>query len=424
MLEAFGHVPWSAAREAIAVDGRRVTLTRRTNIVDAGRHLLGGLLSWSVREHRARDRISACRGRGHESDPPAASSRCCGPWGPTIDDGQSPRVAGGEPVADRAGEGRAPRKVSRSRPSVWCRSAIDEFPALLRGGGLCPRARRVLTGARELRVKESDRIAAMADGTGRPSACDARAAGRRHAHPRRERPNGGRVDSLGDHRIAMAFAVAGPAGPRRPVVVENCAQRSRYLVSRTFAELARGAGLDVRLRRRTADEGRRCERAGDCHRRPRAASARAPSARRLAALGLGFHLLDSGALYRLVALGAAERIRWPSDDVPALAALAVGPGRRAFRGRRPVRMLAQPLLGGQPVGESACAAKRCGDAASRIAAYPEVRSGAPRPAAGLPPVPPGLVADGRDMGSVVFHRCPGLKIYLTASVEERARRRL
>ncbi len=139
-------------------------------------------------------------------------------------------------------------------------------------------------------------------------------------------------------------------------------------------------------------------------------------ARRLAER-LGFHLLDSGALYRLVALGA-EDARIAVDDVASLANLAaqLDVEFRISSDDEPARA----LLHGQEVGER-LRSERCGDNASRIAGYPQVRTallGRQRAFRR----PPGLVADGRDMGSVVFPDAE-LKIFLTASLEERARRR-
>jgi len=132
---------------------------------------------------------------------------------------------------------------------------------------------------------------------------------------------------------------------------------------------------------------------------------------------LGFHLLDSGALYRLTAL-AALRDGVALDDARRLAAVARGL-EAAFEvtdGDPPVRA----LLAGEPVDE-ALRSEACGEAASRVAAVPAVREallGRQRAFRR----PPGLVADGRDMGTVVFPEAP-LKLFLTASPEERARRR-
>ncbi|SNS37674.1 cytidylate kinase [Noviherbaspirillum humi] len=126
---------------------------------------------------------------------------------------------------------------------------------------------------------------------------------------------------------------------------------------------------------------------------------------------LSFHYLDSGALYRLTALAALEQ-GIALDDEHALAELARG---------LPCRFQAQSvLLAGRDVSE-AIRAEQVGNAASRIAVLPALR----RALVGLQlsfRQAPGLVADGRDMGTVIFPDAD-LKVFLTASVEARAQRR-
>ncbi|RMF98618.1 MAG: (d)CMP kinase [Gammaproteobacteria bacterium] len=137
------------------------------------------------------------------------------------------------------------------------------------------------------------------------------------------------------------------------------------------------------------------------------------TASRLVAGRLGWHLLDSGALYRLVAL-AALRAGVPLDDPGRLAALARGLDIEFLTADDRV------LLAGEDV-TAAIRDEACSQAASQVAAIPAVRSAlAERQRAFRRP--PGLVADGRDMGTVIFPDA-GLKVFLTASVEERARRR-
>ena len=134
---------------------------------------------------------------------------------------------------------------------------------------------------------------------------------------------------------------------------------------------------------------------------------------------LGYHLLDSGALYRLVGL-AAERqglstietaLKDPSH-AEQLGSLAAGLQVR-FDGER-------IWLDGLDVTD-ALRTEAAGMAASRVSAVPQVREALMGLQLGFRSLP-GLVADGRDMGTVIF---PGaaLKIYLTASAEQRARRR-
>ena len=131
---------------------------------------------------------------------------------------------------------------------------------------------------------------------------------------------------------------------------------------------------------------------------------------------LGWHFLDSGALYRLVAL-AGLRARLDSGDAP---------GHEQIARRMRVR------FGSGPAGEEQVwlegeevtldlRSEEAGTAASRVAAMPDVRKALfarQRQFA----QPPGLVADGRDMGTVVFPEAR-LKIFLTATPDERARRR-
>jgi len=137
--------------------------------------------------------------------------------------------------------------------------------------------------------------------------------------------------------------------------------------------------------------------------------------RRLAQ-ALGWHLLDSGALYRLVAV-AGQQAGLSADDMAGHAELA--------RSMKVSFTVAEDggeciRLGGHEV-TPVVRDERTGQGASRVAAWPAVREALfdrQRRFA----EPPGLIADGRDMGTVVFIDAP-LKVFLTASAEERALRR-
>ena len=129
------------------------------------------------------------------------------------------------------------------------------------------------------------------------------------------------------------------------------------------------------------------------------------------AAALGFRYLDSGSLYRLVALEALRR-KVELDDAPRLAALADG--------LEPAFADARILLGGEDVTE-AIRAEEVGAAASKVAIQPRVRTALLTRQRAFRAAP-GLVAEGRDMGTVVFPDA-ALKIYLTASPEARAARR-
>jgi cytidylate kinase len=126
---------------------------------------------------------------------------------------------------------------------------------------------------------------------------------------------------------------------------------------------------------------------------------------------LGFHYLDSGSLYRLVALKALEA-GIPLDDGPRLARAAAGMAT-TFSGER-------VELDGVDV-TTAIRSPAVSAAASQVAVHPEVRRTLLARQRAFRR-PPGLVADGRDMGTVVFPDA-SLKVYVTASAEERARRR-
>lgn len=132
---------------------------------------------------------------------------------------------------------------------------------------------------------------------------------------------------------------------------------------------------------------------------------------------LGYHVLDSGALYRLLALTALEK-GIAADDEPALAAAALDLPVSFEEGApgEPARV----LLAGQDVGDR-IREEDVGQLASRVAAFPAVRTALLARQRAFVRAP-GLVADGRDMGTVVFPGAPA-KIFLDASVEERARRR-
>ncbi|MGN6519387.1 MAG: 3-phosphoshikimate 1-carboxyvinyltransferase [Dokdonella sp.] len=149
----------------------------------------------------------------------------------------APRELGGEPVADL--EVRHARLRGIDVPVELVPDMIDEFPALFIAAAVADGTTRV-RGAAELRVKESDRLAVMATGLRRLGIAveetpdGAAIAGGRLA--------GGAVDSAGDHRIAMSFAVAG-AVAAGPVRIGDCANVATSFPG--FVDLARAIGLAV-----------------------------------------------------------------------------------------------------------------------------------------------------------------------------------
>lgn len=140
------------------------------------------------------------------------------------------------------------------------------------------------------------------------------------------------------------------------------------------------------------------------------ASGKGTVAQRVAAK-LGFHYLDSGALYRLVAL-ATMRAGVDLGDEETISDVAASLDV-VFKDE-------EIWLGNESVTD-AIRTEACGNSASRIAAYPLVRAALLARQRAFCQLP-GLVADGRDMGSVVFPEA-ALKIFLTASAETRAQRR-
>ncbi len=130
---------------------------------------------------------------------------------------------------------------------------------------------------------------------------------------------------------------------------------------------------------------------------------------------LGWHYLDSGAIYRVLALAALQH-ELPLDDEQALAELAKELDL-VFE------LTADDLtvrLEGRDVS-LAIRSEEAGNAASKVAALPQVRAALLQRQRDFQKAP-GLVTDGRDMGTVVFPQAP-FKVYLTASAEERALRR-
>ena len=132
---------------------------------------------------------------------------------------------------------------------------------------------------------------------------------------------------------------------------------------------------------------------------------------------LGFLLLDSGALYRVLALAARTReVSLDDDEILARLVESLAITFTAGDATDPVRTL---LDGVDVTGE--IRTEQCGNDASRVSACPEVRD-ALLVRQHQFRRPPGLVADGRDMGSVVFPDA-SLKVFLTATARARAERR-
>ncbi len=242
------------------------------------------------------------------------------------------------------------------------------------------------------RVKETDRITAMATELRKVGATVEEGADYiRITHPQSaiHNPQSG-IDTYDDHRMAMCFSLAAFGTQGMRINDPGC-------VAKTFPDyFAAFAGVTQAVPVITIDGP--------------SASGKGTVAQRVAAQ-LGYHFLDSGALYRLLGLAAMQR-GIALDEEARLADLA---GQIDIRFRGTDIRLDGALVGDELRGE-ACAA-----AASKVAVLPKVRAALLAKQHAFRRAP-GLVADGRDMGSVVFPDAI-LKIFLTASAEARAERR-
>jgi 3-phosphoshikimate 1-carboxyvinyltransferase len=154
---------------------------------------------------------------------------------------QNPRESGAEPVADllvRASELRGIQVPVELVPL-----AIDELPVLFIAAA-CAAGETVVTGAEELRVKESDRIAAMSAGLEALGVVHGVLPDGIRIEGRSAGPafSGGEIDSFGDHRIAMSFAVAS-LRTALPISIRDVANVGTSFPG--FVALARSAGLDI-----------------------------------------------------------------------------------------------------------------------------------------------------------------------------------
>jgi 3-phosphoshikimate 1-carboxyvinyltransferase len=153
------------------------------------------------------------------------------------------REVGGEPVADL--RIRSAQLKGIQIPEDQVPLAIDEFPSIFIAAS-CAEGTTVLTGAEELRVKESDRIQAMVDGLqilgvdaqGTEDGAIIKGFGSEGSF------NGGEVDSVDDHRIAMSFTIASLRA-NAPILVKDCANVATSFPG--FVELASGCGIQVEV---------------------------------------------------------------------------------------------------------------------------------------------------------------------------------
>ena len=253
------------------------------------------------------------------------------------------------------------------------------------------------------RVKETDRIAAMATELRKLGATVEEGADYIRITPPAQIKHA-TIDTYDDHRMAMCFSLAAFGGAGVRINDPKCVAKTFPDYFEKFMSVVQQASPTPTLPRKERESIPVIAIDGP------SASGKGTVAQRVAQQ-LGYHYLDSGALYRLLAV-AAQQHGVALDDEVALAVLAERMEIR-FEG-------ADIWLDGAKVGDE-LRGEECASAASKVAALPAVRAAlldkqhAFRRA-------PGLVADGRDMASVVFPDA-ALKVFLTASAEARAERR-
>lgn len=247
------------------------------------------------------------------------------------------------------------------------------------------------------RVKETDRIAAMAAECTKLGATVSEGPDWLRVEPP-TRWRAASIHTYDDHRVAMCFSLAAFNPDGVPVRIED-----PKCVAKTFPDYFEALFGVVTPRAAQVPV--------ICVDGP-TASGKGTLAASLAQR-LGYHYLDSGALYRVTALAALQAgLALDAAHEPAITALAT---------RLPVRFTGSHVfLAGQDVTD-AIRTEEAGMNASRVSALPGVRTALVALQHSFRQLP-GLVADGRDMGTVIFPAAP-LKVYLTASATRRAERR-
>lgn len=246
------------------------------------------------------------------------------------------------------------------------------------------------------RVKETDRIAAMACELRKLGATVTEGADFIQVTPPEQledwRPAS--IHTYDDHRVAMCFSLAAFNPARKMLRIEDpkCVAKTFPDFFETLFSVTQAHSVPV-----------------ICIDGP-TASGKGTLASQVAQR-LGYHYLDSGALYRLTAL-AAQRAGVAWDDEAALAQIAA---------HLPVVFEGQLVLLNEDDVSDAIRSEAMGLGASKVSVFPAVRAALKQLQLNFAQLP-GLVADGRDMGTVIFPKAP-LKIFLTASATQRAERR-
>ena len=294
-------------------------------------------------------------------------------------------------------------RVRRGKPGTgWPLKAIDldcnhipDAAMTLAVMALYAEGTTVLRNIASWRVKETDRIAAMACELRKLGASVVEGADFISITPPANWSTGS-IHTYDDHRVAMCFSLAAfnPAGLPIRILDPKCVAKTYPDYFEALFALSQSNTANIPVL---------------CIDGPTASGKGTLAAQ--VALKLGYHLLDSGSLYRLSAF-AARQAGVSLDDGEALAKLAQSLPVR-FSGDR-------ILLRNQDVTE-AIRGESAGMDASKVSAYPALRKALLSLQHNFRTLP-GLVADGRDMGTVIFPNA-ALKIYLTASAAHRAERR-
>ena len=300
-----------------------------------------------------------------------------------------------EPNALQVRRGRWPL---RALPAFDC-NHIPDAAMTLAVMALYADAPTTLTNIGSWRVKETDRIAAMATECRKLGAQVEEGSDWLRIHPLTAGQwRAARIHTYDDHRVAMCFSLAAFNPDRVPVRIED-----PKCVAKTFPDYFEALFSVAQVR--TTDIPVICIDGPT-------ASGKGTLASRVAQ-ALGYHYLDSGALYRLSGLaGVRAGLTLDASNETALATLAR---------QLPVRFEGERVWLGEDEVSEAIRTEEAGMNASKVSALPGVR-------AALVDLQhrfrrlPGLLADGRDMGTVIFPDAP-LKVFLTASAAQRAQRR-
>ncbi|MDX2113562.1 MAG: 3-phosphoshikimate 1-carboxyvinyltransferase [Alphaproteobacteria bacterium] len=304
---------------------------------------------------------------------------------------QNERVIAGEAVADLVVE--SSRLKAAIVPAARAPSMIDEYPILAVAAAFAE-GESVMHGLAELKVKESDRLAAIIESL---SACGvaARSEGDSLFVRGGSVRGGATIRTRYDHRIAMSFLVLGMAS-EQPVEVDDASAIATSFPN--FTQLMNGLGARISTsQKQAATQQKPFVIAIDGP----AASGKGTLARRLAE-HYGLDYLDTGSLYRAVGMKLVYGGKDPQD--------------------REAAMHAAETIDADDLANPRLRQERIGQAASIVSAYPEVRGALLEFQRNFARGRKGAVLDGRDIGTVVYPQAD-VKFFITATLYARAKRR-